>query len=47
MLAGATYGLSQIPLAWLQKLDAGVAAEIRGQTSALLAIARRRAGGVN
>jgi len=47
MLAGATYGLSQIPLAWLQRLDAGVAAEIRRQTPALLAIARGRAGAVN
>jgi ADP-ribosyl-[dinitrogen reductase] hydrolase len=47
MLAGATYGLSQIPLAWLQGLDAGVAAEIRRQTPTLLAIARGRAGAVN
>jgi ADP-ribosyl-[dinitrogen reductase] hydrolase len=46
MLAGATYGLSQIPSAWLQKLDAGVATEIRRQTPTLLAIARR-AGAAN
>jgi len=43
MLAGATYGLSQIPQVWLQKLDTKVAAEIRRQVPALLAIARSRA----
>jgi ADP-ribosyl-[dinitrogen reductase] hydrolase len=47
MLAGATYGLSQIPSAWLQKLDAGVATEIRRQTPMLLAIARGRAAAAN
>jgi ADP-ribosyl-[dinitrogen reductase] hydrolase len=47
MLAGATYGLSQIPSAWLQGLDAGIAAEIRRQTPMLLAIARGRAGAAN
>jgi ADP-ribosyl-[dinitrogen reductase] hydrolase len=43
MLAGATYGLAQVPRAWLQKLDANVSAEIRAQTPVLLAIARARA----
>lgn len=43
MLAGATYGLAQVPRAWLRKLDANVSAEIRAQTPVLLAIARARA----
>ena len=43
MLAGATYGLTQVPRAWLRKLDAKVSAEIRAQTPVLLAIARARA----
>jgi ADP-ribosyl-[dinitrogen reductase] hydrolase len=43
MLAGATYGLAQVPLAWLRKLDASVSAEIRAQTPVLLAIAGTRA----
>ena len=43
MLAGATYGLTQVPRAWLRKLDANVSAEIRAQTPVLLAIARARA----
>jgi len=43
MLAGATYGLAQLPRAWLRKLDAKVSAEIRAQTPVLLAIARARA----
>jgi ADP-ribosyl-[dinitrogen reductase] hydrolase len=40
MLAGATYGLANIPEAWLQRLDAKVAEEIRGQVPALLKIAQ-------
>jgi ADP-ribosyl-[dinitrogen reductase] hydrolase len=39
MIAGATYGLSSIPPAWLQKLDDKVAGEIRNQVPALLALA--------
>lgn len=39
MLAGATYGASAIPDAWLKRLDSKVAAEIRSQVPALLAIA--------
>jgi len=38
MLAGATYGLSEIPAAWLSKLDKNVVDEIRRQTPKLLAI---------
>jgi len=37
MLAGATYGVEDIPPRWLKKLDAGVQDEIRRQTDALLA----------
>lgn len=44
MLAGATYGASGIPAAWLKRLDSGVAAEIREQVPALLAIADASAG---
>ena len=40
MIAGATYGLGAIPDAWLRKLDATVAAEIRQQVPALLAVAK-------
>ncbi|HEY0283664.1 MAG TPA: ADP-ribosyl-[dinitrogen reductase] hydrolase [Rhizomicrobium sp.] len=40
MIAGATYGLAAIPDAWLRKLDAKVAAEIRQQVPALLTLAR-------
>jgi ADP-ribosyl-[dinitrogen reductase] hydrolase len=43
MLAGATYGLSSLPQEWLSRLDRNVAAEIREQVPALLAIARRLA----
>jgi len=43
MLAGATYGLSSLPQEWLSRLDRKVAAEIRAQVPALLAIARRLA----
>jgi len=39
MIAGATYGAAQIPMEWLKKLDPKVAAEIRAQAPALLAIA--------
>lgn len=39
MLAGATYGLSAIPSAWLSRLDQKVAAEIRQQVPELLALA--------
>lgn len=37
MLAGATYGVNDIPSRWLRKLDAEVQQEIREQTEALLA----------
>jgi len=40
MIAGATYGVGAIPDIWLRKLDAKVAAEIRQQVPALLAVAR-------
>ncbi len=40
MLAGATYGFAKIPEDWLKKLDLKVAAEIRTQVPALLAIAK-------
>lgn len=40
MIAGATYGLASIPDVWLRKLDATIAAEIRQQVPALLAVAR-------
>lgn len=39
MLAGATYGASTIPQAWLDRLDPAVAGEIRAQVPALLKIA--------
>lgn len=39
MLAGATYGLSTVPIRWLGKLDAHVTAEIRRMVPALLALA--------
>jgi ADP-ribosyl-[dinitrogen reductase] hydrolase len=39
MLAGATYGMSDIPRGWLGRLDRAVAAEIREQVPKLLAIA--------
>jgi ADP-ribosyl-[dinitrogen reductase] hydrolase len=42
MLAGATYGASAIPEAWLKRLDSKVTAEIRAQVPALLAIADSR-----
>jgi ADP-ribosyl-[dinitrogen reductase] hydrolase len=38
MLAGATYGMAAIPANWLARLDAKVAAAIRQQVPALLAI---------
>ncbi|CUW40997.1 ADP-ribosyl-[dinitrogen reductase] glycohydrolase [Magnetospirillum sp. XM-1] len=41
MLAGATYGVREIPSAWAGKLDKGVADEIRAQVPALLAVADR------
>ncbi|MBI3444751.1 MAG: ADP-ribosyl-[dinitrogen reductase] hydrolase [Magnetospirillum sp.] len=41
MLAGATYGVRDIPAAWLGKLDKNVAEEIRGQVAALLAVAEK------
>lgn len=37
MLAGATYGVENIPSRWLRKLDPAVQDEIRAQTDALLA----------
>jgi ADP-ribosyl-[dinitrogen reductase] hydrolase len=39
MLAGATYGVQDIPAAWLNKLDRSIADEIRAQVPALLALA--------
>ena len=36
MLAGALYGLNEIPERWLKKLDASVATQIRDQTEELL-----------
>ena len=39
MLAGATYGLAEVPKKWLGKIDRTVAAEIRQQVPDLLAIA--------
>ncbi len=39
MLAGATYGVQDIPDAWLKKLDKSVVAEIRAQVPALLKLA--------
>jgi ADP-ribosyl-[dinitrogen reductase] hydrolase len=39
MLAGATYGLSDIPQAWLSKLDRKISDEIRAQVRGLLAVA--------
>jgi ADP-ribosyl-[dinitrogen reductase] hydrolase len=41
MLAGATHGAAALPTAWVDRLDRSVAAEIRAQTRALLAIAQR------
>ncbi len=41
MLAGATYGVQDIPPAWLNKLDKTVAEEIRQQVPALLALAQK------
>jgi len=38
MLAGATYGVRDIPTAWLGKLDKTVAEEIRTQVTGLLAL---------
>lgn len=38
MLAGAKYGLEQIPTRWLAQLDSRVSAEIRGQVAALLQV---------
>lgn len=40
MLAGATYGYSNIPQEWVRKLDPKIAAEIRMQVPALLTIAK-------
>ncbi len=39
MLAGATYGLDDVPSAWLGKLDKKIAEEIRAQVKGLLAVA--------
>ncbi|WP_020484918.1 ADP-ribosyl-[dinitrogen reductase] hydrolase [Methylomonas sp. MK1] len=36
MLAGAKYGLEQIPMRWLAQLDRRVSAEIRGQVATLI-----------
>jgi ADP-ribosyl-[dinitrogen reductase] hydrolase len=38
MLAGACYGVEEIPKTWLSKLDRAVADEIRGQVPQLLAL---------
>jgi ADP-ribosyl-[dinitrogen reductase] hydrolase len=45
MLAGATYGMRDIPSAWLGKLDKKVADAIRGQVPKLLKIAEKLRGG--
>jgi ADP-ribosyl-[dinitrogen reductase] hydrolase len=37
MLAGAAYGVHDVPRRWLSRLDPGISAEIRGQVAALLA----------
>jgi ADP-ribosyl-[dinitrogen reductase] hydrolase len=42
MLAGAAYGVDDIPARWLAKLDPLVVKEIEEQTQALLAVARAR-----
>ena len=39
-LAGACYGLADIPPRWLRQLDRGIAERIRRQTAALLALPR-------
>jgi ADP-ribosyl-[dinitrogen reductase] hydrolase len=39
MLAGATYGVNEIPSAWLGKLDKAIVEEIKAQVAALLDIA--------
>ncbi len=44
MLAGATYGVHEIPTAWLGKLDKTVADEIRIQVPALLGLAESLEG---
>ena len=44
MLAGARYGSAAIPQKWLRRLDRDIAAEIRAQVPALLAIGRRSCG---
>ncbi len=41
MLAGAAYGVQEIPRRWLSRLDPRVAAEIREQVEGLLARGRR------
>jgi ADP-ribosyl-[dinitrogen reductase] hydrolase len=45
MLAGATYGASNLPPRWLRKLDAAVQDEIRQQVDGLLALAPALRGG--
>jgi ADP-ribosyl-[dinitrogen reductase] hydrolase len=39
MLAGALYGVQDIPKVWLNRLDSKVAAEIREQVASLLRLA--------
>jgi len=41
MLAGATYGIHDVPSAWLTKLDKKIAEEIRTQVRGLLEVAER------
>src|SRR4051794_27704710 len=43
MLAGAAYGVQDIPPRWLSRLDSGVSAEIREQVAALLARSHKQA----
>jgi len=43
MLAGATYGVTAIPAAWLKKLERSVANEIETQVDALLSLAHHAA----
>lgn len=44
MIAGALYGVGEIPKVWLSRLDRKIAQEIRGQVPALLALSVTPAG---
>ncbi|MBC7950667.1 MAG: ADP-ribosyl-[dinitrogen reductase] hydrolase [Rhodospirillaceae bacterium] len=41
MLAGATYGINDVPSAWLTKLDKKIGEEVRSQVSGLLKLAEK------